>query len=437
MMRASLAVGMVTGAMAIMGLTACGVESPVDSSAQALPGAADAGPSPEPGAVLAAPGALLDSGIPGVDRGVPGAVFPAAHPAMPRMTSRGGVVIAKPRVVPVTFAGDPYQSAIDAFAGALGDTAFWTANVAEYGVGKMAAGAPIHLTAHPPLLIDDSGVQSWLRARFDGTHPEWGTPDESSIYTVYYPTGTAVTLQGYLSCVTFGGYHSEVQVGNKTIPYAVMPRCPSFLGLHGFDVVTVASSHELIEAVTDPRPYSKPAYEYPDDDHVVWGYYTGGESGDMCTFNDGVFYKPLGFDFTVQRSWSNVAAAAGHDPCVPALPGRVYFNSAPVLPDIVKARGVSTHGIKIPVGGTRTIELDLYSDGPTDPWSVSAVDLSVLGGGKQVLEFAFDKKRGANGDKIQMTIKVLGVDESYEGEGFALLSELNGQRNVWYGFVGN
>ena len=35
---------------------------------------------------------------------------------------------------------------------------------------------------------------------------------------------------------------------------------------------------------------------------------------------------------------SNKAAAAGHEPCVPALPGEVYFNSAPVLPDVLRTK---------------------------------------------------------------------------------------------------
>jgi hypothetical protein len=431
----SFAVGVMTGAVALLGAGGCGTESPTDSSAQALPASID-GPSTEPGAASAASG-KADAGIPAIDRAAPGSTFPAAHPAMPRVVSSGGHVIVKPNVVAVTFNGDPYQPTIDEFAGSFPGTDFWTANVAEYGVGRLTARNPIHLTTRAPLLIDDSGIQSWLRSRVDGTHAEWGTPDESTIYTVFYPTGTVVTLQGYLSCITYGGYHSEVLVGAKKVAYAVIPRCPSFLGLHGFDVVTVAASHELIEAATDPHPYTAPAYAFPDDDHAVWGYYTGGETGDMCTFNDGVFYDPPGLDFKVQRSWSNAAAAGGHDPCVPALPGRVYFNSAPVMPDVIKSRGISTKGVRIPVGGSRTIELDLYSDGPTDPWLVSAVDLSVLEGGKQLLQFEFDKTRGANGDKLHMTVTAVGIDPRYDGEGFAVLSELNGRRNVWYGLVGN
>ena len=37
----------------------------------------------------------------------------------------------------------------------------------------------------------------------------------------------------------------------------------------------------------------------------------------------------------VERSWSNAAARAGHDPCAPAAPGEVYFAAAGVLPDAV------------------------------------------------------------------------------------------------------
>jgi hypothetical protein len=433
-MRGSMMSVGVTILSTVLGLAtvACGGQATVGTSEQAASGAADAGPSPWPDALSGAAGALADAGAAAPVNG-----YPAVHPAMPHLVNNGGPVIASPKVVAVTFAGDPYQATIDELAATFGDTAFWTANVHEYGVGHLAAKAPVHLALKAPTLIDDAAIQAWLKGRLDGTHAEWGTADESTIYTIYYPAGTSVTLAGFKSCSVFGGYHSEVKIGAKTVPYAVMPRCASFLDLHGFDVLSVATSHELIEAVTDPRPYTAPTFSNPDDDHAIWGWYTGGESGDLCTFNDGAFYTPSDYDFLVQRSWSNAAAAAGHDPCVPALPGRTYFNTAPVMPDAVKANGATTRGVKIPVGESRTLELDLYSDGPTDAWSVSAVDLSALEGGKQVLSFSFDKTKGQNGDKLHVTIKVLGVDPQYGGEGFAIFSELKGQRNVWYGFVGN
>ena len=81
----------------------------------------------------------------------------------------------------------------------------------------------------------------------------------------------------------------------------------------------------------------------------------------------------------MQRTWSNKAAPAGHDPCVPALPGEVYFNAAPVLNDNITVDVIGQtsrcKGVKIAVGETKTIEIDLFSDAATGgPWTVAVQD---------------------------------------------------------------
>jgi hypothetical protein len=139
----------------------------------------------------------------------------------------------------------------------------------------------------------------------------------------------------------------------------------------------------------------------------------------------------------VQRTWSNSAAQASHDPCSPSLPGEVYFNSAPVLTDPVSlpvfshgqiVTSVGTKGLLINPLQSKTVELDLYSDGPTDgDWAVSAVDQSTDGG---ALDFQFDKTTGHNGDKVQLTVTVLQMS-STQREQFLIVSQLGSQTNVW------
>jgi hypothetical protein len=395
----------------------------------------DAGAKPP--AAVADPASTLPDAASALDPGVPSDEYPAPHPPMPRMVSLGGPILATPRVVAVTFDDDPYREGIEDFISKVGATPYWAANTAEYGIAALVADPPVHLAEKAPTKIDDFAIQSWLRKKLDGTHPEWGSPNPSTVYTIYYPAGTTVTLEGYLSCQIFGGYHSEVSINGKVYAYAVVPRCAHFIDLSGFDVITVASSHELIEAVTDPRPYTEPGIAQPDDAHLIWALLTGAETGDMCSFYDDSFYTPQDFGFAVQRSWSNAQAAAGHSPCAPGLPDTVYFNSAAVLPDDVELFGVKTKGVYIPVGQSRTIELDLYSDGPTEPWSVSATDFSALAGGDSVLDFTFNRKAGVNGEKLYMTIRVRDVDFQLGGEAFAVISKLKGRRSYWYGFVGN
>jgi hypothetical protein len=139
----------------------------------------------------------------------------------------------------------------------------------------------------------------------------------------------------------------------------------------------------------------------------------------------------------VQRTWSNAAARAGHDPCQPELPGEVYFNAAPVLPDMgqisVQGQSVTVRSVKIPVGGSMTIPVQLFSEGPTGPWTVTASDLS-----KGNLSLSLDKTTGQNGDVLHLTIKVLGAGQG-NMEPFIVKSvqSTQPQHGDWFGVVTN
>ena len=110
----------------------------------------------------------------------------------------------------------------------------------------------------------------------------------------------------------------------------------------------------------------------------------GGEVADMCQDNDDSNYLPPGSTYTVQRSWSNAAATAGTNPCVPVPATGPYFNSYPTLPDQVTLTAgspsggpITTTGVNIPLGQSRTIDVVLHSEAPTSgPWTVTAYDSS-------------------------------------------------------------
>jgi hypothetical protein len=242
----------------------------------------------------------------------------------------------------------------------------------------------------------------------------------------------------------FYGYHDDFKFsGGKFVTYSVVARCTPFPGTSLIDSVTSISSHELVEAVTDPLPTDHPAYALPDVDHEAWAFPAGGELGDMCAAFGNVFYKPADVPYLVQRTWSNAAAAASHDPCQPdgAMP---YFNSAVVLSQKISVATttgtITSEGIHIPVGGVGTVELELYSDGPTSgPWTVQAADLSSVFGGTTELETTFSGKSmatGKNGDKISLGVKVV-----QQGPGAAevlwVTSTIGSTQSVWLGLVGN
>jgi hypothetical protein len=229
----------------------------------------------------------------------------------------------------------------------------------------------------------------------------------------------------------------------------VLPRCASFptnpLTLTGVGAVTGAASHEMAEAATDPYPQSNtPAYAQIDINHIYWmRVLGGGEVGDMCAQFDNAFFNSSEVNQPVQRIWSNKSALAGHDPCQPALPGSVYFNAAPVQSDMLTVSGggqmFSFPGVKIAAGMSKTIPVQLWSDGPvTQPWTVTFKDTNaLLTKTAPYLSFTSDKTSGLNGDVIMLTITVMTASTKGR-EGFIVEStSADGkQKNLWLGEVG-
>jgi hypothetical protein len=94
-------------------------------------------------------------------------------------------------------------------------------------------------------------------------------------------------------------------------------------------------------------------------------------------------------------------------------------------------------GVKIAVGASKTIDIDLFSDAPTSgPWKVSVLDYNKTMTGTQYLQLSLDQSSGQNGDTLHLTIKVVKADTTYGVEPFVIFSDLNGQENLWMGLVG-
>jgi hypothetical protein len=400
----------------------------------------------------------------------PGADAAPRLPMPPQVVTAGGPRLTSPRLVPIFFASDDAAtvSAIGDFLSALGSTHYWSAVTREYGVGPASAKAPAVLadSENPPGVVDESAIRTWLASKLNTNDPMFGTPDANTLYALFYPPAVTITFgtsalvdagaeggvdagQGSAfatSCVDFAGYHQAVELdvdhANQNVAFAVIPRCASFRGYTGLDVVTAVASHELIEGATDPFSSLDPAYVQIDAAHLYWGYILGGstELADMCSQNVTSLTKFAELPYVVQRSWSNAAEAAGHDPCVPPLPGEVYFNSVPVLDTVTMSFGAAAVQVKavyVPVGQSKAVDLDLFSDGPTSaPWSVDAVDLATLRGSPAELAFSFDRASGVNGDTIKMTIQVLAAAPSRR-ELFVVRSVLGKETHTWFGAVAN
>ena len=334
------------------------------------------------------------------------------------------------------------QSNLTDFLTKVGGTPYWAAAATEYGVGAGTATPPVVLVETAPAKIDDTAIQTWLTGKLNGDDPAWPVNDSNTVYVLHYPAGTTITLQGESSCQEFGGYHSDTALDanhqSAKVAYAVVPRCATFGALTGLDAVTGAESHELLEASTDPYPMVTPAYAQIDQGHLFWERVLGGgEIGDMCAQFNGVFTKFPDVGYTVQRTWSNKAAKAGSDPCVPKLAGEVYFNAAPVMTDTITAtimgQKINVKGVKIAVGASKTIPIEFFSDGDTNgPWTITVKNLSPM----PLLDLTLDHDTGVNGEKAQLTINVMAAGKSGT-ETFVVQSKLGATENIWIGIVGS
>jgi hypothetical protein len=381
--------------------------------------------------------------------GQPSDVYPAFKPSVPQVSTVGGPILTHAKVVPVFFPGDAMQAKITGFLGKYVPSSHWVEMVGEYGVDTATVSAEVVLADAPAKTIDDTEIQTWLAGQLDGTHVEWPVPDADTLYVLFYPQTTSITLSGSASCKAFGGYHGDVALPSaQKVAYAVIPRCSSA----SINPLTETLSHELVEAATDPYPNLLPAFAQLDETHMAWMLSSsGGEVGDMCEYDPLAphAFADLG-GAVIQRSWSNLAAKAYHDPCVPQLSGSTYFNAVPVLPDMVPVvipdlpglgplagRTLSVEGVKIPKGESRTIDVNLFSDGPTGgPWTVEAVDtLEQRGLGGTTLTFAWDATEGQNGQTLHLTITAVG--KSFLGaSAFQIHSTKGDQRFSWTGTVG-
>jgi hypothetical protein len=359
-----------------------------------------------------------------------GGTYPAPHPAYAQLKSLGGSTLHTPKVRAVYFPGEPLKTQMDALLGGIGLSTYWEATTSEYSVGPLSAGPSIARTDSPPASTTSVDIETWLGSQLDGTHAGWGTADPSTIYLLYYPGSTLVLLGSRRSCKDLGGYHSEFTAGTQQIPYAVVSECGTLAD------ATQTTAHELVEAVTDPFPATKPAWMTLDQNHVTWSMLWGGEAGDLCFPSSAL---PTLGAYPVVSTWSNASLAGGGPPCVPDDGPEPYFNSAPVIGDscfpTVDQTYVKSPCMRVPVGQTKTIEVDLFSMGPTSaPWSVRTQALPQLDGTPPPnLGFSWDATKGSNGDVLHLSVTA----NAAGGGLFAIFSRLGKQQYFWYVYVDN
>jgi hypothetical protein len=298
--------------------------------------------------------------------------YPAAHYPMPQMRNLGGPVLATPRIVTVTFAGDAKRDDERAFDDGLPSTSWWAAVTRGWGIGTPAPGKHAELpdTVSGKTLDDRKDLQpmiaGWIAS---GALP---APDAGTVYVLFFPASTTITEPFGTSCAQdkgFYGYHDALSLaladggatllpdgGGTNVAYAVIASC----GVPFAPVV----SHEIIEALTDPHPSGTRTWSgYAD---AWWGPGLW-EVADVCNLRPPVMWG----NNQLSRAWVNAAAAASEDGCQPADPGQVYYGTAvPTdviqgLPDPGGGASYDCDGyLVVPRGQTRTVDAVFFSTAP-------------------------------------------------------------------------
>jgi hypothetical protein len=397
--------------------------------------------------------------------GVDDAMYPAFTYEVPQVNDYGAAVLSSAVFVPIVFPGDPLAAQIDAFMSAIGPSDYWATVGTEYGVGPATSTGLVRESAPPAPNLTDAEIQQFL-AQAIATDPRYlalgpdtdagimtanpaATPPAGVLYVLFYPAATTIS-QPTLgeSCGAFGGYHSAFNLTNgAVVTYAVIPRCAMFNGESGLDAVTATTSHELIEAATDPDP-NVASYLGTDTDHFVWELTLGsGEVADMCSFLLDANLHPqeaLLSAYLVQRIWSNQAALNGQDPCVPTVGSGAYFNTVPEAteqPFVDQGQTFQTLATQIPVGQTATVTLDLVSSAPTDgPWSVEVLDYGVAYNNPAILDLKIlGATAGENGQTLTLQIKALqaGPASLFGISPYFVYSTLGTTSTFWVGAVTN
>jgi hypothetical protein len=139
--------------------------------------------------------------------------------------------------------------------------------------------------------ISDGGVQSYLATVFNR---HLAVADANTVYGVYFPHGMKIALQGGTSCSAFCGYHSHFSYNGIVIKYAVFPytdcRACSISGLTVADILTIVTSHEIRESVTDSLG-------------SAWFDGQGNEADDKCAWQH--LYQTANGNYFVQPEFSN------------------------------------------------------------------------------------------------------------------------------------
>jgi hypothetical protein len=289
----------------------------------------------------------------GGDTGTDAAVAAAGFPQVARLSDAGEMTSFQ--LVSIIPSGYSYATEVNAFGDYVVTSAWLATVVGEYGAATSGTSAHVSGPAITGTAVTEADLVTYIQQAIAGTAY---APDGHNLYMVYLPPG--VTVTGTTYC---GVHHALGTLGDAR---AFIRACPPRDGVTQVQSITATAGHELVEALTDTMG------GFVLNDSVLhppaltpWAYKenTSGsphsEVGDLCggtRFTAGTYNVP--------RIWSNVAAAAGGDPCKPAVTPP-YYNVRTADAWVMASAGAT---VDVPLTG--------WATGSTTDWELSVAEVA-------------------------------------------------------------
>lgn len=192
--------------------------------------------------------------------------------------------------------------------------------------------------------LTDADLQTELDAQIAaGSLPK---PDDNTLYMMYFPSGISISMGSDASCQTFCAYHEGFKSpkSGANVYYGVMPVCGFGCGFGGstFDSMTIVSSHECTEAITDPFPTPGNSPAYPQ----AWNDSGGQEIGDLCAQGNSTV-TGHGITSAVQWEWDNSIGGCAQGPWSQNAPSLAAARPAsnPAVASLISALRENPAGI--------------------------------------------------------------------------------------------
>jgi hypothetical protein len=315
-------------------------------------------------------------------------------PAPILVPNHGGPTITAPAVWFLSSPTDPDRDKVKSMI-AWYVTSELAAQAGEYGISAGTLAGASDLPDLPQSATQDDLEKALAGAIDAGRLP---APDAQRIYFLLLPAGVSLIKRtGEKGCVDFHGFHHTTE--DRKLVYAVDMSCPVGAGgreLPTGDEATEVASHEILEAATDPDGTAWNKHELPGE----------GELADLC--------NKLGAEgggFVFQRSYSDRAAQAGQDPCMPSNPGEPYFGLGPVSEDALVGQA----------GSPLTLDAIAFASAPLA--ARDAGPLHVYSHVDSGVTVTLSTEHAKPGEHVKVTVTVLPGTPPGDDYGFELLAE--------------